>query len=193
MNHRRVKTVQIRKVEIGIIHELPLATGVFVTPTVAFAREIDPLRMTELIAHERQVAAIDGGCRYQTDHLMKRNAAIYHIRRMAVLEMPVHVGVHEAEDDGLVANQRLIMALCVRDRLLVFAPVRHLEQNMPGFPILVFLLFDILDPEIRNTHRQTIIEAHTAVFYLRCQARHAAHLFRNSDCIRLHLMDHFVR
>ena len=111
---------------------------------------------------------------------------------MAVLEMPVHIGVHEAEDDGLVAHKRLVMALGIGDSLLVLAAVGHLEEDMTGFPVFILDLLDIFDPEIGNTHRQTIVETDAAVLYLRCQARHAAHLFGDRDGIGFDLMNHFV-
>ena len=106
--------------------------------------------------------------------------------------MPVHIRIHETEDDRLVAYQRLVMALRVGDGLLVLAAVGHLIEYMSGLPVFVLHLFDILDPEIRNTHRQAVIEAHASVFYLRSQTRHAAHLFRDGDSVRFDLMDHFV-
>ena len=124
---------------------------------------------------------------------MQRNAAVRHIGRMTVLEMPIHVGVHETEDDGLVAHQRLVMALGIRDGLLVLAAVRHLIQDMTGFPVLVLHLFDILNPEIRNTHRQTIVEAYTAVFDSCGETRHTAHLLGNRNRFRLHFVNDLVR
>ena len=113
MNHRLVKAVEVREEIIGVIDETPLTTGVFVTPSVAFAREVNPLRMAELIAHERQISAVDGGGGDETNHLMQRDAAVRHEGGMTVLEMPVHVGIDETEDDGLVAHQRLVVTLCV--------------------------------------------------------------------------------
>ena len=111
---------------------------------------------------------------------------------MAVLEMPVHIGVHEAEDDGLVAHKRLVVTLGIGDGLLVLAAVGHLEEDMTGFPVLVLDLLDIFDPEIGNTHRQTIVETDASVLYLRSQARHTAHLFGDRDGTGFDLMNHFV-
>ncbi len=40
---------------------------------------------------------------------MERYSAIYHISGVSVLKMPVHIGVDEAEDDRLVANECLVV------------------------------------------------------------------------------------
>ena len=192
MHHRLIKAVEIREEIVRVIYQPPLSPSVFIAPSVALTREVDPFRMTELIPHEGQVAAVDGGGGHESDHLMQGYTAVCHIGRVTVLEMPVHIRIHEAEDNRLVAYQRLIVALRVGDGLLVLAPVRHLKQDMSGFPVFVLHLFDILDPEIRNTHRQAVIEAYTAIFYLRSQTRHAAHLLCDGDSIGLYLMNHFV-
>jgi hypothetical protein len=71
--------------------------------------------MAELITHEVQVAAIDGRSSSQTNHLVQGNASVNHIVFITLLEVPVHISIYQAEDDGLVAYQCLVMALAVRD------------------------------------------------------------------------------
>ena len=60
MHHSFVEAVEIREEIVGVIHQSPLATCVFVAPSVPLAREIDPFRMAELITHEGEVTAVDG-------------------------------------------------------------------------------------------------------------------------------------
>ena len=46
--------------ELMVVHKVPLSAGVLVAPSVALAWEVNPLWVAELIAHEVQVAAVDG-------------------------------------------------------------------------------------------------------------------------------------
>ena len=58
-------TIEVTKpviAEIFVVDEAPLTTGIFVTPAITLTREVDPLRMSELIAHEIEIASIDGTC-----------------------------------------------------------------------------------------------------------------------------------
>ena len=192
MDHRLVEAVEVREEIVGVVHEVPLTTGVLTAPSVALPREIDPLRVTELVPHEIEVSAVDGRSGNETDHLMQRYSAVGHVGRMTVLEVPVHVGVHEAEDDGLVAYECLVVTLGVGDGLLVLAAVGHLIEDMTGFPVLILNLFDILDPEIGNTHGQTVVKSHAAVRYRASETRHAGHLFGDGDGIGFDLMNDLV-
>ena len=74
-----------------------------VAPAVALAREVDPLGVAELVAHEIQIglpARRDG---HQPDHLVQRHAAVdEQIFRRAV-HVEIHLLVHQSERDGLVA------------------------------------------------------------------------------------------
>ena len=148
--------------------------------------------MTELIPHEGEVSAIDSGSRDEAYHLMQRDAAVRHEGRMTVLEVPVHIGINKTEDDGLIAHERLVVTLGIRDGLLILTTIRHLKQDMTGFPVLILHFLDILNPEIRNTHRQTIIESYTAIGYRTCQPRHAAHFLRNCDGIGFHFVNDLI-
>ena len=63
--------------QLLIVYKIPLATGIFVAPTISFAREINPFRMAKLVTHKVEVSAINGaGCK-QTNHLMKRYTTVY--------------------------------------------------------------------------------------------------------------------
>ena len=64
---------------------------------------------------------------------------------------------------------------------------------MSGFPVLVAHLLDILDPEVGNTHRQTVVEAHAAFALRACQSGHSRHILSNGDGVFLHFVDQFVR
>ena len=119
LEHLLVEVAEIVIAEILVIYQIPLSASILVAPSVTLAREINPLWMTELITHEVQVAAIDGRSCSQTDHLVQGNASVNHIVLITLLEVPVHISIYQAEDDGLVAYQCLVMTLAVRDGLLV--------------------------------------------------------------------------
>ena len=48
--HGRVKVVEELVLELRVVDEVPLATGVVVAVVVSDAREVKPLRMTKLIS-----------------------------------------------------------------------------------------------------------------------------------------------
>ena len=59
MNHRFVKAVEVGKEIVGVVHKTPLTACIFITPSVPFAREINPFGMSELVAHKGEVTAVD--------------------------------------------------------------------------------------------------------------------------------------
>ena len=148
--------------------------------------------MSELIAHEVEVAAIDGRSRDQTNHLVQGDTAVDHIVLVAFLEVPVHIGIDEAEDDGLVAHKSLVVALAVRDGLLVGTTVLHLPEDAAGLPVLVLQLLDGLNPIVGHIHRHAIVEAKAAVLELGSEARHARHLLSDGDGIGILLVNQAV-
>ena len=190
--HSLVKTIQVCKEIICIVHQIPLTTRVLMTPTITLTREINPLGVTELISHKCEISTIDSRSCDETNHLMQRYTTVHHISGMTMLKMPIHICVHKTEDNRLIAHQSLIMTLGITNRFLILTAVRHLVKDMTRFPILILHLLDILNPEIRNTHRQTIIKSHTSVFYCRSQTRHTTHLFGYTNSIGLHLVNNLV-
>ena len=57
VDHVPVETVQPAVFQQLIVGQIPLAAGMVEGPSVVLPREVDPLGMTELIAHEVEVAA----------------------------------------------------------------------------------------------------------------------------------------
>ena len=56
LSHRiyqtRIKITQIMLTQVFIVYQVPLATCIFMRPSITFAREVNPFRMTELITHK---------------------------------------------------------------------------------------------------------------------------------------------
>ena len=175
-----------------IIHQAPLAACIFVRPAVAFTREVNPFGMSELITHKVQIAAIDGSQCHQTDHLVQGYATLGHTINVFFREVPVHIGIYQTEDDSLVAHQRLVVTLTIRNRLLVRTAVLHFPENATGLPVLVTQFLNGLDPIIWDVHGHAIVETKTTVFELGSQSRHTAHLLSNSDGVGIHLVNQAI-
>ena len=195
LDDRQHFTVEIAKIMITkllVVHQIPLSAGVLIAPSIAFTREVDPLRMSEFIAHEIQITAVDGCCRSKTDHLVQGYATVYHFCLVSLPEVPVHIRVHQTEDDCLVAHQCLIMRLAVRDGLLVHTTVFDFPEDGRRLPCLIGQFLDGLDPVVRDVHGHTIVEAITAILKPGSQTGHARHLFCNGKRILVDFMDKAV-
>ena len=190
--HLLIKEIQTGEEVTWAIHQTPLTAGILMAPTIALAREVNPFGVTELVTHESEITAIDGRSSNKANHLVQRDTAVHHIGRVTFLEVPIHIRIAEAEDDGLVAYQCLVMALGIGDGLLILTAVGHLIEDMSRLPVLVAHLFDILNPEIWNTHCQSVVKAHTAVLDRISQTRHTRHIFGDGDGVLLHLVYEFV-
>ena len=62
LHHLQHPAVEIAKIVIAkglVIDQIPLPARILVAPSVALAREIDPLGMTKLVAHKIEVASVD--------------------------------------------------------------------------------------------------------------------------------------
>ena len=123
---------------------------------------------------------------------MESDATIDHKGAAAVLHVPVHIGIDKAEDDGLIAYERLVVRLGIRDGLLVSAAVGHLIEDMAGFPVFIFHLLNHLNPEIGDTHSQAVVKADAAILDGISESGHARHLLSDGDSRTLHLMDELI-
>ena len=109
LQHGSFEVTQVVVGQVLVVHQVPLSTGILARPSVAFAWEVYPFGMAELVAHEVEVTSIDGSGCQQADHLVECDTALYGVVFIAFLEVPVHVGIDKAEDDGLVAYECLVV------------------------------------------------------------------------------------
>ena len=131
-------------------------------------------------------------CRAIPRSTTQGHAPVYDKVGVALAHVPVHHVVDEAEYDGLVAHESLVVALGIVDGLFVGPPVGQFPEYGGRFPVLVLLLLDGLYPEVGDTHGHAVVEADAAVLELGGQARHAAHLFGDGDGARIYLVDELV-
>ena len=106
--------------------------------------------------------------------------------------MPVHVCINEAENDGFVANQCLIMTLAIRDSLLIWTAILDLPEDGADIDILVTYLFNSFNPVVGYVHGHAVIEAVAAILELGCQAGHTTHFLSNGDGLRINLVNQTV-
>ena len=158
--------------EILVVDKAPLTTGILIRPAVTLTWEVNPLRMSELVTHEVQITAINGSTGHETDHLMQGDTTLSQVVHILLGEVPVHIGINQTEDDGLVANECLIVALAIRDGLLVRTTVLNLPENRADIDILIAYLFNSLNPVVRDIHRHTVVKAVTAILKLGSESRH---------------------
>ena len=145
--------------------------------------------MAELVAHEVEVTAVDGRGGDKANHLVKSNAAMNGSVFIAFSEVPIHIGIDEAEDEGLVAHEGLVVAFSVRDVVLIGTAVGEFPEDAAGLPVLVAQFLDGLNPIVGDVHRHAVVKAITAILEGRGQTRHTAHLFCNGDGIGIDFVD----
>ena len=145
--------------------------------------------MSELVAHKVEVATIDSSCCDETNHLVESDTTMSHKVLVALLEVPIHVGIYQTEDNGLVAHKCLVVALAVADGLLVGTAVLHLPEYRTRFPILVLHFLDGFYPIVGDVHCHAIVETIASILIFRCQSRHTTYLLGNSDSVGVDFMD----
>ena len=152
--------------------------------------------------------------RDEPDHLVQRHAALDDGREFRERgHVGVHLGVAEPEEEGFIANQpnvhnqhhtriscpglggnsRLIMTLSIRNRLLAIPPIRQRMTQRAHIPLDILLLLQPLNIQIRHRHRQPVVEPYPTQAERHTQRRHAAHVLRDRDRVRVEGVQHFVR
>ena len=190
--HFFIKITHIVIGQIFVVHQIPLAAGIFARPSVTFTWEVNPFGMPEFISHKVQITSVDSRRGQQADHFMQSNTTVDNIIFVSLLHVPVHIGINQAEDNRLVSYQCLVMTFCIRNGLFILATVGYFPEHTGRFPVFIDLFFDCLDPVVRNIHGHTIIEAVTAIFYFGSQSRHTGNFFGNGYRLRIYLMNHFI-
>ena len=144
--------------------------------------------MTELIAHEVKIAAIDSRCCDETYHLVQGYTSISAVVFVAFTEVPVHIGINKAEDNGLVAYKSLVVAFTIAYGTLIGTTVCDLPENRAWFPCFIWKFLDGLNPIVGDVHGHTIVEAIAAIGKLGSKSWHAADFLCDGYCIGINLM-----
>ena len=139
--------------------------------------------MAEFVAHEVQVAASAGSQGNEPYHFVEGKTAVHDQISLVAAHAPVHILVHQAENDGLVSHQGLIVALGIGDGLLVGALVGQFVPYSAHAPLLVLELFDPFYPVVGYAHGHTEVKAHPAGGERSCKTRHSAHVLGYRDSL----------
>ncbi len=123
---------------------------------------------------------------------MEGDAALDDRVRIILLHVPVHFFVHQAEGQGLVADERLVVAFRVGDGGFAKTAVCEDAPELIKIPLLVAGVLEQLDPVIRDPHGEAMGEADPALGIRAAKAGHARHVFCHHDGTRLDLGDQFI-
>ena len=105
-----------------------------------------------LITDEAEVAFTTKCVREKSNHLVQCNATINNNGRLWRLRhTPVHLFVHQPKCYRLVADQRLVMALAVRNVLFTITSICQIMHNVTDVPFIIWLVFQQLQQ--RNISR----------------------------------------
>ena len=107
---------------------------------------------------------------------------------ISFLEVPVHISINKAENNGFIAHQSLVVAFAIRDGTLVRTAILYFPEYGTGLPILVRLFLDCLNPEVGNVHCHAVIKTISAIIYTCSEAWHATNLFGNSNSLGVNLV-----
>jgi len=96
--HGRIEIREKAVLETGVVPQAPLAARMAIGPRVALAREIDPLGMSELVAHKSEPRVAAKGHCDKPDHLVEgdttgNDGRLLHQRA----HVRIHLGVHKNE------------------------------------------------------------------------------------------------
>ena len=182
-DHRVVKLLQLMVLQLRIVCQAPLSAAILEAVAVAFPGEVNPLRMSEFVAHKVQISVAARRHRHQTNHFVQFHGPLDRQTRISYAHVPVHLLIRQPEHDRFIPHQRLIMRFTVADGLFTGAPGRQFIPHLPDIPVLVLDLGNRPDPIIRQSHAEPIIKAHAAFPNRQAHSRHAAHILR--DCHRV--------
>ena len=191
-HHGNLEVAQVLVLEVGVVGQTPLAAAVVVTPAVALPGEIDPLGVAEFVAHEGQVALAAQAHGQQPQQLVQCHAPVHDAVLVPGFHGVVHFLVAEAEHDGLIAHQGLVVAFAIADDPLVAAAGGQFVVDLVQIPIFVAVFLQQTDPHIRLAHGQTVIEAQAAPGNGQAQAGQGRGILGNGDGVGIHLADQLV-
>ena len=93
---------------------------IVVAEAVAVTRKVQPLWVTKLVADEGEVGFSSQPKGGQSDELVEGHPSVYERcpwRRCG--HVSIHLSVHQPERQSLIANQSLVMTLCIRHTALI--------------------------------------------------------------------------
>ena len=192
LQHLLVEQAELSVAQESVIGQRPLTACVRVAPIVALTREVDPLGMSELVTHKAEVGITARSDGHQSNHLMESHTSFYHQILRPLIHRKVHLLIHQAEGDSLVAHYSLVVRLGVSHRLNLRQTVGHHTPHLVDIPILISLILQQFNPIVRNCHSEAEVETDTAILDCAAHSRHTAHILGNSYSLGTEVVNKFV-
>ena len=76
---------------------------------------------------------------------MQSDTSLSHAIHILLSEMPVHIRINQAEDNGLITYQSLIMTLAVANGLFIRASILYFPENIDWTDKEVLIIDDVCD------------------------------------------------
>mmetsp|Transcript_7040 Transcript_7040/g.15466 ORF Transcript_7040/g.15466 Transcript_7040/m.15466 type:complete len:492 (-) Transcript_7040:1049-2524(-) len=182
LHHSLVPGQQLAVQQVIAVPQTPLPPCIVVAPAITITREVDPLGVTKLIAHEGEVALTPQSHGHQADHLVQGHPPRHHPTLLSECRHTlVHLGAHQPECNGLISHEGLVVTLGVADGPLRVTPVAQCGHQVPHAPVLVPHVLEQLDPAVRDGHSQPVVKAHTSLRHRAAQRWHPAHILCHRD------------
>ena len=163
-----------------------------IRPAITFAREVNPFGVTKFIAHEVEVPTIHRRSCRQANELVQSNSAVCGDGTTLMTHVPIHIRICQAEDERLVTDQSLVVALGIANGLLLFTAIGEFVPYGSGTPFFIGSLLDEFDPEVGDIHREAIVKAKATIFNRSSQTWHTTYFLCYRNRIRVDTMDELI-
>ena len=128
--------------------------------------------MPKLVSHEREIALSSKTERDESDHLVESHSSKNSECFLAEdTHVCVYFSIEEPHGNGLIADKGLIVAFGIGDAWLFVSSIGQLKSYLADFPILIFLLFQQLDPHVGNCHGQSEPKTYSSFLYRSAKSR----------------------
>ena len=123
---------------------------------------------------------------------MQSHTTVYHQFMVKHTHPGVNILIHQTEKYSLIANHCLVMTFRITDGMLFRTFIGQFIKHIPHMPFFIFFAFNQLNPIIRHSHAHPKIKPYSPFTCRLCQTRHSAHIFSNSNHVRIYFMNQFI-
>ena len=137
--------------------------------------------MAQLVAHDGEVAAAGRRGGGEADDLVEGHGPVGHRAAHSAVHGVVDRRPHHLEEEGLAADERLVVALDVADGALLHPPVGQLVPDVADVPVFVADIADEVEPAVGDAHRHPVVETGAKILDRRGKTRHAADVLGHGE------------
>ena len=191
-DHVLVEQAQPLVLQALVVPQAPLAAAVVEAPAVALPGKVDPFWVAEFVAHEVQVGLAAAGQGKEANHLVQGNGPVDDGVVGCLFHVRIHGRICQAEDQRLVANQCLVVALHIGHGVFTRAAHTHAAPHLEDVPVLIPPVPHSAHPHIGQAHAQPVVKADAAVCNGQTHAGHTGHILGNGHRHGVHLTNQLV-